>query len=85
MPEAQVVPATPQPSNVILLPVREKPLSVIRAAVWDLRRDELLTVAATLVSFAQDASARGDDPDFYDRTKAAFACLERVLSEGGRL
>lgn len=30
-------------------------------------------------------TAAGETADFYDRTKAAYAALERVLREGGRI
>lgn len=72
-------------SNVIHLPVREKSLDVIREAVRELWSVELLTAAAGLIVLAQAAADCGNDPDFYDRTKAAYAALERILREGGRI
>ena len=72
-------------SNVIPLPVREKPLAVLREAVADLPASELPTVAASLAELARAAHVAGETADFYDRAKAAYAALERVLREGGRI
>ncbi|NPD66622.1 hypothetical protein HN018_26755 (plasmid) [Lichenicola cladoniae] len=75
----------PRPSNVFRLPVREKPLAVLREAVADLAAHELPAVAASLADLARTAHAASQMADFYDRTKGAYAALERVLREGGRI
>ena len=75
----------PRASNVIPLPVREKPLAVLREAIADIPASELPTVAANLADLARVAHAAGETADFYDRTKAAYAALERVLRDGGRI
>ena len=87
MPEAQTIPIMlrQRASNVIPLPVREKPLAVLREAIAELPASELPTVAASLADLARVAHVAGDTADFYDRSKAAYAALERVLREGGRI
>ncbi|NPD68298.1 hypothetical protein HN018_19325 [Lichenicola cladoniae] len=87
MREAVLIPTMlrPRASNIIPLPVREKTLAVLREAVADLPAHELPAVAASLASLARTAHAAGETADFYDRTKAAYAALERVLREGGRI
>ena len=87
MPEAQTIPIMLRrpASNVIPLPVREKPLAVLREAVADLPAGELPTVAASLAELARVAHAAGETGDFYDRAKAAYAAFDRILREGGRI
>ncbi|MGI4797615.1 MAG: hypothetical protein ACRYG8_26935 [Janthinobacterium lividum] len=70
---------------VVPLPVREKPLALLREAVADLSANELPAVAADLAERARIAHTAGETADFYDRTKAAYAALERVLRDGGRI
>ncbi|NPD70117.1 hypothetical protein HN018_24810 (plasmid) [Lichenicola cladoniae] len=65
--------------------MREKSLAVLREAVADLPAHELPVVAPSLASLARTAHAAGETADFYDRTKAAYTALERVLREGGRI
>ena len=72
-------------AKIFNFPVFEKTLDVLREAIWQLDPGELLTATGSLVSLAMDASERGDDTDFYDRTKAAYLALERVLIEGARI
>ena len=72
-------------SNVIPLPVREKPLAVLREAIAELPASELPTVAASLADLARVAHVAGDTADFYDRSKAAYAAFDRILREGGRI
>lgn len=75
----------PRGSNVIPLPVREKPLAVLREAIADLPAHELPAVAANLADLARAAHVVGETADFFDRTKGAYAALERVLRDGGRI
>ncbi|NPD69589.1 hypothetical protein HN018_25165 (plasmid) [Lichenicola cladoniae] len=74
-----------RPSNVIVLPVHEKPLAVLCEAVADLAAHELPAVTASLAGLARTAHAAGQMSDFYDRIKGAYAALERVLRAGGRI
>ncbi|MGI4793631.1 MAG: hypothetical protein ACRYG8_05995 [Janthinobacterium lividum] len=70
---------------VVPLPVREKPLALLREAIVELRSHELPAAAASLADLARVAHTAGETADFYDRTKAAYAALERVLRDGGRI
>ncbi len=71
--------------EIIPFPVVEKTMEVLRRVVWQLDDSELLTVAASLVELAAEASRRGSEADFYDRAKTAYLVLERVLLEGERI
>ena len=71
--------------EIIPFPVAEKTMDVLRRVVWQLDNSELLTVAASLVELAGEASRLGREADFYDRAKTAYLVLERVLLEGERI
>ena len=74
-----------QHSNIVFFPVLEKPLGVLRDAISYLESHELLAAAQNLLHLAISASEFGSEADFFDRTKAAYLVLERVLVEGARL
>ncbi|MGI4939606.1 MAG: hypothetical protein ACRYHQ_03375 [Janthinobacterium lividum] len=64
---------------------REKSLAVLREAIAEVPAHELPTIAANLADLAHVAHAAGETADFYDRAKAAYAALDRILREGGRI
>jgi len=76
---------TDKTAEIIPFRPREKSLPVLRRAIEHLHSYELLFTAGTLMNIALDAYASCDDAEFYERVKAAYLALERLLIEGGRI